>query len=305
MKQQWIEDFLTLVDTGTFSGAAALRNVTQPAFSRRIQQLENWLGIELIDRQSQPIRLTAIAQQNVPEFRRLLRDFNQLRSRMQSEYNGTARIVLATQHTLTIARLPALLKLLNSNQENRFEFNVRSENRDDCVALFLRGEADMLLCMEEKNDALYRLLPPSSRLPFGSETLVPLSAIRTNGRILHTLRADKPLSLLAFPPGSFLGRIMYERIFTNLLQHHNVKIVHESVFLAGVKEMLMAGLGMAWLPVSLVERELKSGLLVQLTQPHDIFQPVTLPLGLYRSPHSSYPKAMESIWTLLEHNSAP
>ena len=66
MKQLWIEDFLTLVEAGTFSRAAALRHVTQPAFSRRIQLLEAWLGVELVDRSIQPMRLTAVAERHVP-----------------------------------------------------------------------------------------------------------------------------------------------------------------------------------------------------------------------------------------------
>jgi DNA-binding transcriptional LysR family regulator len=302
MKQVWIEDFLTLVDTGTFSRAAALRHVTQPAFSRRIQLLEAWLGVELIDRHIHPLRLTAVAQRHVPAFRALLRDVSQLRNRMQSEHNGSARVVLATQHSLTMTRLPALLERLNHNRAPRIDFNVRSENRDECVALFMRGETDLLLCMEEKNDPLYKLIPGPCRLALGHEKLVPLSAPTAKGQPLHAPRAQKPLKLLAFPPDSFLGRVMYKHNFSTLLQRHNVEIVHESVFLAGVKEMLLAGLGMAWLPESLVERELKSGALVALGSE---FKPITLQLGLYRSSHSSYPEAIDRIWTMLGKESYP
>lgn len=300
MKQQWIEDFLALVEAGSFSGAATLRHVTQPAFSRRIQLLEDWLGIDLVDRRMQPLRLTAVAERHIPAFRILLRDMNQLRSRMQSEHNGTARIVLATQHSLTITRLPSLLEHLMDEMQGSVGFSIRSENRDECVALFLRGDADLLLCMEEPNDTLYKLLPESSRLSLGQETLVPLSAADGNGGALHFPRDDRPVNVLAFPPDSFLGRIMYEHRFTALLHHHNVVIVHESVFLAGVKEMLLAGLGMAWLPVSLVERELKCGALVMLPQvEEDILTPLSLQLSLYRSSRSSYPEALERIWTML------
>jgi len=299
MKQLWVEDFLALVETGSFSGAAALRHVTQPAFSRRIQMLEHWLGVELVDRRTQPMRLTAVAQRHIPAFRMLLRDMTQLRSRMQSEHNGSARIVLATQHSLTMARLPSLLEHLMQRMNRSVDFSVRSENRDECVALFMRGDADLLLCMEEENDALYKLIPESSRLPLGHETLIPLSAPGPDGGAMHKPGTGRPLNLLAFPPDSFLGRIMYEHRFMTLLHHHNVEIVHESVFLAGVKEMLLAGLGMAWLPESLVQRELKSGALVLVDSPEDVFKPLTLQLGLYRSARSTYPEAMDRIWSIV------
>ena len=54
----WLEDFLALAATGNFSRAAEERHMTQPAFSRRIRALEEWLGTELFDRSSQPARLT-------------------------------------------------------------------------------------------------------------------------------------------------------------------------------------------------------------------------------------------------------
>jgi len=300
MKLLWIEDFLTLVDAGTFSGAAALRHITQPAFSRRIQMLEAWLEVELIDRRSQPLRLTAIAERHVPEFRKLVRDFSQLRSRMQSENDGTARIVLTTQHSLTMTRLPSLLKLFTPVRSVRIELSALSKNRDECIALFLRGEADLLLCMEEFDDPLSRLLPPACRLSLGHETLIPLSAPAKNGKPLHAPHAKKPLKLLAFPQDSFLGRIMYAHSLNTFMQRHRVEIVHESVFLAGVKEMLLAGLGMAWLPESLVQRELKSGALVALEH---TLESVSLPVGLYRNTHCDYPEALDRIWTTLGRQS--
>ena len=54
----WLEDFLAVSATGNFSRAAKLRNSSQPAFSRRIRALEKWVGVDLLDRTSQPARLT-------------------------------------------------------------------------------------------------------------------------------------------------------------------------------------------------------------------------------------------------------
>jgi len=50
MDTKWLEDFISLAETGSFSRSAEMRHVTQPAFSRRIQSLESWLGTDLIDR---------------------------------------------------------------------------------------------------------------------------------------------------------------------------------------------------------------------------------------------------------------
>jgi DNA-binding transcriptional LysR family regulator len=52
----WFEDFMALASTGNFSRAAEERHMTQPAFSRRIRALEEWLGVVLIDRRRTPRR---------------------------------------------------------------------------------------------------------------------------------------------------------------------------------------------------------------------------------------------------------
>src|SRR5574337_230523 len=58
MELKWLEDFLSLAETGSFSRSAEQRHVTQPAFSRRIRALESWLGVALIDRSTYPTTLT-------------------------------------------------------------------------------------------------------------------------------------------------------------------------------------------------------------------------------------------------------
>src|SRR3954462_10952671 len=58
METKWLEDFVSLAETRSFSRSAQLRHVTQPAFSRRMQALEAWAGTDLVDRSSYPTRLT-------------------------------------------------------------------------------------------------------------------------------------------------------------------------------------------------------------------------------------------------------
>ena len=53
METKWLEDFVSLAETRSFSRSAQLRHVTQPAFSRRIQSLEAWAGADLVDRNGQ------------------------------------------------------------------------------------------------------------------------------------------------------------------------------------------------------------------------------------------------------------
>src|SRR5438552_18236381 len=86
MNLSWLDDFLALASSGNFSRAADERHMTQPAFSRRIRALEEWLGTELFDRSSQPARLTEAGQW----FRKVAQDLLAQVARVPGEARAVA-----------------------------------------------------------------------------------------------------------------------------------------------------------------------------------------------------------------------
>ena len=62
MRLEWLEDIMAIAETGSFSGAAERRRLTQSAFSRRVRQIEEHIGVELFDRNHKPIRLRPTTQ---------------------------------------------------------------------------------------------------------------------------------------------------------------------------------------------------------------------------------------------------
>ena len=50
MNPTWLTDFLSLNESRSFSRAAEQRHLTQPAFGRWIQVLEQWAGVPLFER---------------------------------------------------------------------------------------------------------------------------------------------------------------------------------------------------------------------------------------------------------------
>ncbi|WP_215259914.1 hypochlorite stress DNA-binding transcriptional regulator HypT [Escherichia coli] len=67
IETKWLYDFLTLEKCRNFSQAAVSRNVSQPAFSRRIRALEQAIGVELFNRQMPPLFTWAIEAIDVDE----------------------------------------------------------------------------------------------------------------------------------------------------------------------------------------------------------------------------------------------
>ena len=90
-----MRSFLAVADTGSITEAADRIGVSQPALTRRIQQLENYLGAELVARGRQGATLTETGKTVEAEGRLLVGRYDQLRRQVaahQGLEGGTVRI---------------------------------------------------------------------------------------------------------------------------------------------------------------------------------------------------------------------
>ncbi|WP_413616284.1 LysR substrate-binding domain-containing protein [Halomonas cupida] len=263
MKIEWIEDFLALIDAGTFSQAAELRHVTQPAFSRRIRQLEDWLGVELIDRSSTRLTLTAHAQTYEAPLRDWLARLYAMRGRMRADAMHGPLAILTTQHTLTVSYLPRLLQYLHDRAPEA-RLQVRSSDRSDCIQNFQQGQADLLLCSELEGTTLFTSGEGVRRVPLGTEHLIPVCVADRLGNPVFDLENDTHLPLIGYEAGSFLGSVLATPYQLNLQRCYDVELVCETSFTIGIRELTLAGLGISWLPHSLIRADLEAGRLASL-----------------------------------------
>lgn len=293
MELKWLEDFLTLAECGSFSKSAVRRNVTQPAFSRRIQKLEQWLGVPLVDRGGYPVKLLPNAVRFVPDVQQLVARILELRNEIQREEKARHRIAIATQHTLTIILFPRLLTAL---KEARLDFSIRlrSVNREVGAVLLRDGAADMLLCYDTPADRIDHLVPGLERLVVGRDRLIPIAA----PGLYHTaaLAEGQHLAMLRLPRDSHLGSIVERECLSGLLEKYMVTVACESAFTVGLKELAVAGMGFAWLPESLVEHDILDGRLVSL---EDHLGSAGLSIALYRYANT-WIKEAEPIWALMK-----
>jgi len=78
MDQAWIEAFLVVVETGSFSQAAEKLYLSQSVVSKQIQKLEKHLGAVLVDRSHRQIALTAAGKRMYPEVQALSRQYRRM-----------------------------------------------------------------------------------------------------------------------------------------------------------------------------------------------------------------------------------
>lgn len=264
MELKWLDDYMALVETGTFSAAAERRHVSQPAFSRRIQALEEWLGVELIDRARKPLRFTPVAAGNEAAFRSLVARIYEFRAQLKSDSLDSAGITIATQHTLAAAYLPEFLAQLHHFRPEQ-TFRILSENRADSVDMLMRGQAQILLVYEAGSSAV--LVPPqmATRHRLGQDELVPVAV----PALCDTLAAAEPgaaIPMLCYPPDSFFGQAVRVAALAELMRRRPVVVRCVSAFAFSLREMALVGQGAAWLPRALVAQDLAQGRLRALPE---------------------------------------
>ncbi|WP_158938582.1 LysR family transcriptional regulator [Burkholderia sp. S171] len=94
MNTRDLQAFVAVVDSGSMVRAAEKLHLTQPGLTRRVQNLETMLGVELLDRQSKPLKPTAAGKEVYALARTVLRAVDDLLvvASPESEPSGELRI---------------------------------------------------------------------------------------------------------------------------------------------------------------------------------------------------------------------
>lgn len=109
-----LKAFVTIVDHGSFSEAAEVLHLTQPAISKRLATLEQQLGTSLLDRSQRQIRLTDAGARLLPYARRILDEVHNARQALMTAGAGvTGHLALIASHHIGLHHLPAWLRRLN------------------------------------------------------------------------------------------------------------------------------------------------------------------------------------------------
>lgn len=265
MRLEWLEDILAISETGSFSGAAARRRMTQSAFSRRIQQIEDYVGVDLFDRAHKPIRLKPTTEAQHDQILALSTALRQLLADLRRGERLTSnRVVIACQHSLTAVRIPAILQQLDT-QGDSIHVRLRSANLDECTGLLLSRQADVAIVYrlpDETNDFNADFLDV---ITIGTDRLVPV--FKTPLPSSWSTTAPRPaIPYIAYPADVFFGRTMERKILPFLdMQAYFRPQVETALTLAAV-EMAVAGIGVAWVPESLALGRIALGQLTDLSR---------------------------------------
>jgi DNA-binding transcriptional LysR family regulator len=290
----WLEDFLALASTGNFTRAAEERHSSQPAFSRRIRALEEWVGAPLVDRSTQPARLTEVGEW----FRIVALDLVDRAARLPGEAkqvleasSGTLRI--ACTHALSFTFLPQWLRGLESVL-TLGPVSLTSDVLARCEAQMHEGKVHFVLA--HAHPRVPGPLDGDTYLSaaIGADRLVPVSKASSTGEALH--RIGKKVSsvgvpVLAYTEESGMGRVV-RGVLGQRLEAMSAHAVFTAHLASVLRSMALDGRGIAWLPQTLVVDDLEAGRLVAAA---DAELSIDLEIRLYRQ-RVAIGLATEAFW---------
>ncbi len=287
---QWLEDFLVLAETGNFSRAAQARAVAQPALSRHIRALEEWVGVDLIDRSEHPVELTAAGASFLPQVQQMLAGLQAARIKAKAAHDQeSASLRFACTHALSLTFFPRWLASLETSLRLG-PVQTMSDSFQGCLDLMNQRLVQFLLC--------YGHTAVSSKLDderyavqvLGQDKLVPVSAPDANGVALFRLGSEGVVPVLDYSDASALGRIL--KATTGSQRPSNVSVVFTAHNAFLLKTMALQGRGVAWLPQTLVAEELRNASLVVAAP---AAWQVPIEIRLYRQ-QNAMSAAAESLW---------
>lgn len=284
METKWLEDFVSLAETRSFSRSAQLRHVTQPAFSRRIQSLEAWAGADLVDRSSYPTTLTPAGKTLYAQALELLQSLHNTRAMLRGHHSaGQDFIEFAVPHTLAFTFFPAWVASLREGF-GPIKSRLMAMNVHDAAMRLVEGGCDVLIAYHHLSQPLQLDPERYEMVVLGQEVLAPYAKAGPDGLAAFDLpgTATWPLPYLGYAPGAYLGGIT-DWILKQSHTPIHLERVYETDMAEGLKVMALEGHGIAFLPQSAVRKEVQAGALVQVSAPGEAPLSLTMEVRAYRA----------------------
>ncbi len=134
---------VALADTRHFGKAALRCHVSQPTLSAQLKKLEEYLGVELIERQPRRVSLTEMGEQLVARARRIINDSDELLALARSQRDPlSGSLKVAFIPTLGPYLLPLVAKKLRK-QLPKLKLMLYEYQTDPLLQALRAGEIDM------------------------------------------------------------------------------------------------------------------------------------------------------------------
>lgn len=255
MDTAWLLDLRALADTLNFSRAAEMRNITQPAFGRRIKAFEDWSGSVLVDRSTHRMRITPAGEIMLDAANDILQRIERAVQDLSQERSATATLTFAATHALSFTFFPGWVQSLGSSVAT-VPIRLLSDNMNECERMMAEGRAQFLLCHFHPNSEIRLHESDFRHVELATDVLLPVASKGEDGLPIHRLpgTSEAPVPHVSFDEKSGMGRILAANLPHTELHLVRVFTSHLAMVL---KALALEGKGVAWIPRSLANSELE------------------------------------------------
>ncbi|MBC7907294.1 MAG: hydrogen peroxide-inducible genes activator [Rhodospirillaceae bacterium] len=239
----------TVADTLHFRRAAERLNLSQPAVSAQIAQMEEQLGVLLLERTRRRVLLTPVGREVAERARAILRDVADLEETARQStipLSGTLRV--GVLRTLGPYLLPHMLGAMRARFPD-LKLYLREEPRSQLLAELAHGDLDLVLVHDAPKDDDHLTVVPLFREPLWA--VLPLGhRLAAKTSLAPADLAGERLILLELgdglrDPGLDLCRA------AGASEHPDFR----ATSLDSLRQMVATGLGATLLPALYVEAE--------------------------------------------------
>lgn len=252
LEVRWIEDLLALEQENSFSKAAAIRHVTQSAFTRRIQNIEHSIGFKILKRYSKNIEFTDAGQILLASSRNIKNQLSTTIKYLEKNLkNDELSIKFAVSHSLITQFFPQYIHALTEDIKE-LKLEMIASNLEQGMRLLKEGTCDFLICYCDQK-ILQQL--DQDFFAFRKISVMEVLPVTSNSTGSKQYQLDQHFPLLAYSKQAYL-RECVDNVIANKLDY---RTLYETDNAGDLKALVLQGLGVAWLPRLLVENEIQEG----------------------------------------------
>lgn len=238
-----VQAFVLIAELGGFNKAAQQLHITQTALTRRLQKLEAYLDMKLLDRTTRRVELTAVGREFLPQARAIVHDMTSAVERLKDmSQRAKGHFTLACIPSLSSHMLPQVIRRYSSLlPDNRIRLFDGASH--EVHAAVLGGQAELGLAVQ------------GQKHPDMTETVLFADPLVFMCRTSHPLQGRATVSWNDMRDADLIGvsSFMATRIFMDyqlakrgIRLRGNYEVQHH----ATAMNLVAAGVGSAILPSS-------------------------------------------------------
>lgn len=240
-----IRAFLQVAKEGSFTRAAEALHISQPALTVQIKQLEEALGIQLLNRDRRTVTLTHAGSSMLTPLRHILDQFDDAVEQAH-DLVGLRRglLTIATLPSIAAASLPEIIYHYRKAYPN-IEIRLSDVVAEEIVTMVKNGTADVGIGPQVSRDRaieFQHLLTDRMDVFFPADHPLAVGPDPTLARL-----SDFPHILMA-------QETSVRKVVQNALEVQNltIDVACEAAYLSTAISMVKAGLGISILPLSVL-----------------------------------------------------